>query len=319
MWHDHFATSNLKVNDLGAMRRQNEVFREHARAPFGLLLDAMMEDPALLVWLDAPSNGRDRPNENLARELFELFTLGVGHYGEADIKEAARALTGRTVVDRRDEMTGGMAVDADARPTGRAPTVDSTRTGRGTTTGEKTILGRTGRWSGSDLVRMLLEHPATSGRLAWRICGLLMGEGAVDRRGIDELAEGLRTHDLDVGWAVGTVLAVASLLRRGQPADPGARPGRVRRRGGAGLRAVGRAAQHARPGRLDGEDGPGPVLPAQCGRLAGRPGLAVDALADRPGQLRRGLRRRPRRRPGRTPGRARPGRAARPGPTIATP
>ena len=93
----------------------------------------MMQDPALLVWLDAPSNGRDRPNENLARELFELFTLGIGHYGEADIKEAARALTGRTVVDRADEMAGGMAsmrISAD-RP---RPTVDSARIGRGTTT-----------------------------------------------------------------------------------------------------------------------------------------------------------------------------------------
>jgi uncharacterized protein (DUF1800 family) len=205
LWHDHFATSNLKVDDLGAMRRQNKTFRELARAPFGLLLGAMMEDPALLVWLDAPLNGRDRPNENLARELFELFTLGVGHYGEGDIKQAARALAGRTVVDPAEETQGGMAA---MRMTGGWPHADrrfhDDRSRHDD--GEKTILGRTGRWSGSDLVRMLLDHPATASRLAWRICGLLMGEGAVDHRGIDELAEGLRAHQLDVGWAVGTVL-----------------------------------------------------------------------------------------------------------------
>ncbi len=78
MWHDHFATSNLKVNDLGLMRRQNETLRSLCRAPFGRLLHAMLRDPALLVWLDAPDNTKGHPNENLARELMELFTLGVG-------------------------------------------------------------------------------------------------------------------------------------------------------------------------------------------------------------------------------------------------
>ena len=71
------------------------------RGPFGDLLRAMLRDPALLVWLDAPSNRKGKPNENLARELMELFTLGVGHYSEDDVKEAARALTGRTVVAGR--------------------------------------------------------------------------------------------------------------------------------------------------------------------------------------------------------------------------
>src|SRR5262245_41086458 len=82
LWHDHFATSNLKVNDLAAMRRQNETFRRLARAPFGELLEAAVREPALLAWLDAPANRKGHPNENLARELMELFTLGVGHFGE---------------------------------------------------------------------------------------------------------------------------------------------------------------------------------------------------------------------------------------------
>src|SRR5437588_12336991 len=94
MWHNHFATSNLKVENLAFMRRQNDLFRKLGRGPFGELLRAVVHDPAMLVWLDAPSNRKGHPNENLARELMELFSMGVGHYTESDVKEAARALTG---------------------------------------------------------------------------------------------------------------------------------------------------------------------------------------------------------------------------------
>jgi uncharacterized protein (DUF1800 family) len=183
MWHNHFATSNLKVNDLNLMRRQNDLFREHAGAPFGELLRGAVNDPALLVWLDAPSNKAGQPNENLARELMELFTLGIGHYGEKDVREAARALTGWTV--KHGEFRQQESIHDD---------------------GEKTILGHTGAWKGEDLVRLLLEHPATSKRLAWRLCGEFCGEGAIDDAAIEELAAGLREHDLDIRWGVETIL-----------------------------------------------------------------------------------------------------------------
>jgi uncharacterized protein (DUF1800 family) len=183
LWHNHFATSNSKINYPHAMRRQNEIFRKYCRSPFGELLRAVVHDPALLVWLDAPVNRKERPNENLARELMELFTMGIGPYTETDVKEAARALTGWGVV--QDTFRESSA-DHDS--------------------GEKTILGQTGRWKGDDLVRMLLDHPATSGRLAWRLCEMLMGEGGVDSAPIDALASGLREHDLNIGWAVETVL-----------------------------------------------------------------------------------------------------------------
>jgi uncharacterized protein (DUF1800 family) len=182
LWHDHFATSNAKVRDLPAMRRQNELFRKHGRGSFADLLKAVVADPALLVWLDAPANRKGRPNENLARELMELFTLGIGHFTETDVKEAARALTGWFA----EGGTRGKAEDHDD--------------------GEKTILGRKGKWRGEDLVRIVLEHPATSRRLAWRICGLLMGEKAVDAAALDALAAGLRANRLRIGWAVETVL-----------------------------------------------------------------------------------------------------------------
>jgi uncharacterized protein (DUF1800 family) len=183
LWHNHFATSNEKVADLAAMRRQNECFREYARAPFGRLLDAAVRDPALLVWLDAPVNRKGHPNENLARELMELFTLGVGHYTEADVKEAARVLTGWTVAQ-------GRFLEVPARHDD----------------GPKTVLGRTGAWHGQDLLRMLLEHPATARRLAGRVCELFFGETAVAEANVRALARGLTEHGLDVGWAVGTVL-----------------------------------------------------------------------------------------------------------------
>jgi hypothetical protein len=183
MWHNHFATSNLKVDDLAAMRRQNEVFRKHARAPFGELLDAVLRDPAMLIWLDAPANRKGHPNENLARELMELFTLGIGHYTETDVKEAARALTGWSLED-----------DAFAE-------VEAAHD-----QGEKTILGKKGHWKPPALTRILLEHPATARRLAYRVGQMLLGEKALRSADLDTLAAGLRRRNLDVGWAVDTVL-----------------------------------------------------------------------------------------------------------------
>ena len=183
MWHDHFATSNLKVQDLVLMRQQNELFRQHARAPFGELLSAVLKHPAMLAWLDADSNRRGHPNENLARESMELFTLGIGHYSEDDVKQAARALTGWSIV-------GGQFGFLEARHDG----------------GEKVVLGHHGPLMGDDLVKLLVEHPATARRLAWRICHTFMGEDVVDEPALDALADGLRSRQLHVGWAVATVL-----------------------------------------------------------------------------------------------------------------
>jgi uncharacterized protein (DUF1800 family) len=183
LWHNHFATSNLKVDDLAAMRRQNDLFRRFARARFAELLDAVVHDPALLVWLDAPVNRKGHPNENLGRELMELFTLGIGHYTERDVKEAARALTGWTVAGDRFREDGA---EHDAA--------------------EKTVLGRKGRWKGDDLVRILLAHPATAQRLAGRLCELFLGEAGAGPAAVKALAAGLRAHDLDIAWGVATVL-----------------------------------------------------------------------------------------------------------------
>jgi uncharacterized protein (DUF1800 family) len=182
-WHNHFATSNRKVEDLGFMREQNELFRRLARAPFGELLTAVVKQPAMLVWLDADSNRAGHPNENLGRELMELFTLGIGNYTEEDVKGAARALTGwsvgkqsfRYVKERHDE-------------------------------GEISFLGHKGPLTGDDVLQILLEHPATAQRITMRLCKMLFGEGMLDDAALEELADGLRAHDLDVSWAIETIL-----------------------------------------------------------------------------------------------------------------
>jgi len=183
LWHNHFATSNAKVDDLAAMRRQNELFRKLGRQPFGELLTAVVRDPAVLLWLDAPANRKEHPNENLGRELMELFTLGIGNYSEDDVKDAARALTGWTVED-------GEFREVAARHDG----------------GDKTILGKKGAWKGEDLLKMLLDHPAAAQRLAVRLGEQFFGEGVLDKDGLSSLADLLRRNNLHVGRAVETIL-----------------------------------------------------------------------------------------------------------------
>jgi uncharacterized protein (DUF1800 family) len=183
MWHNHFATSNAKVDDLAAMRRQNELFRALGRNLFGELLTAVVRDPALLLWLDAPANRKEHPNENLGRELMELFTIGIGHYSEGDVKNAARALTGWTVED-------GEFRDVPARHDA----------------GGKAILGKKGAWKGEDLLKILLEQPATAQRLAVRLGEQFFGDGVLNKTSLDALAELLRRNNLRVGRAVETIL-----------------------------------------------------------------------------------------------------------------
>jgi uncharacterized protein (DUF1800 family) len=182
-WHDHFATSQLKVEDVSAMHRQNQAFRALGRGPFGDLLRAMLHDPALLVWLDATANRKGKPNENLARELMELFTLGVGHFSEADVKEAARALTGLAVVKGQGTLRAELHDD-----------------------GEKSVLGKTGNFDTDSLADLLLAQSTVADRLAWRLCNTFLGEGVASPAALAGLAEQMRGDGLHVGRAVETIL-----------------------------------------------------------------------------------------------------------------
>lgn len=183
IWHNHFATSNRKVQNLVMMRGQNELFRKHAFSPFGELLSAVVKHPAMLVWLDADSNRKGKPNENLSRELMELFTLGLGNYSEDDVREAARALTGWTVA----------AGEFSYRETRHDE-------------GKLDLLGSTGPLTGDGLLSRLVNHPATANRIAWRLCQALLGEELATPDVVGQLAGGLREHQLDIRWGVELIL-----------------------------------------------------------------------------------------------------------------
>jgi uncharacterized protein (DUF1800 family) len=148
-WHGHWATSVEKVRSATAMLRQQQTFRALGAGDFGPFLKAMLRDPALIYWLDGQQNVARAPNENLARESMELFTLGVGGgYTEADVRAAARALTGWQV-HRGDQA-------ATFNPARHDP-------------GVKTILGQTGPYDTDGYADLLLAAPAHPGFLAGRL------------------------------------------------------------------------------------------------------------------------------------------------------
>lgn len=145
-WHNHFATSYAKVKSVPMMAAQNDLFRRHAGGSFRELLHAEARDPAMLVWLDGNANRKRHPNENFAREVMELFSLGIGNYTEHDIQEAARGFSGWHL---RDKAFWFNAVQHDGT--------------------EKTIFGKTGRYQGDDVLNLCLDHPACPRFLALKL------------------------------------------------------------------------------------------------------------------------------------------------------
>jgi hypothetical protein len=136
LWHGHFASSQRTVDDSYLMLQQNQLFRKHASDSFATLALGIVRDPAMIKYLNNDTNRKAHPNENLARELMELFTLGQGHYTEDDIKQGARALTGATYRDN-----------------------DYNFSNRNFDQGDKTILGQTGPWNAEAFVRIILNRP----------------------------------------------------------------------------------------------------------------------------------------------------------------
>jgi uncharacterized protein (DUF1800 family) len=184
-WHNHFATSLAKVQNVEAMFRQNCLLRRGALGKFGTLLQEISKDGAMLVWLDSNSNVKSHPNENYARELMELFSLGVSHYTEKDIREAARAFTGW--------RTDGDDFEFDARSHDDGP---------------KTVLGQTGPWNGEDVVRIILTRPDAARFLARKLYHYLISETAIPPDALLEpLCESFRKSDYDIAGLVRTMLA----------------------------------------------------------------------------------------------------------------
>ena len=149
-WHNHFVSSQQKVRQPQYLYRQNVLLREHALGNFAAFLHAIARDPAMVIYLDNASNRKGQPNENFAREVMELFTLGEGHYGEGDIKAAARAFTGWSIDGESGEFLFRPFAHDD---------------------GVKTVLGHSGNLDGDAVLDILLAQPQTAEfivRKLWR-------------------------------------------------------------------------------------------------------------------------------------------------------
>jgi hypothetical protein len=183
-WHNHFATSIAKVRSTEAMYAQNQALRRHALGNFRPMLADMSRDPAMLVWLDSNRNVKGQANENYAREVMELFTLGTGHYTETDIREAARAFTGWHTDGDKFAFTPRFHDD-----------------------GPKTYLGQTGPWDGTDVQRIILTQPAAAQFLVRKLYDYLIAETPSPPDALlAPLAERFRQSDYDIADLVGTML-----------------------------------------------------------------------------------------------------------------
>jgi uncharacterized protein (DUF1800 family) len=183
-WHNHFATSNAKVNNAGYMLGQYELMHRHALGSFRTLLQEMSKDPAMLIWLDTNQSKKGMPNENYARELMELFSLGIGHYTETDIREAARAFTGWDIQDSKGHFDPKQHDE-----------------------GEKTVLGQKGKWTGADIVRICLEQKSAPGFIVGKLFRFLVSESVPATPALLEpLARRFRESDYNFGLLVETIL-----------------------------------------------------------------------------------------------------------------
>jgi uncharacterized protein (DUF1800 family) len=190
-WHDHFATTD---QDTPLMLAQNHTFRRHALGRFPALLEAVTRDPAMLLFLSLANSDKEAPNENYARELMELFTLGRG-YTERDIRQASRALTGFRA-DWRDDGTVRTFYDREAHDRG-----------------PKRIFGRVGRFDWRDVLRLCVQHPAHAPFLVGKLWEFFVGAplpGATRAR----LARVYRGSGHRVKPVVGAILAHPALYRQ---------------------------------------------------------------------------------------------------------
>lgn len=183
-WHNHFATSIKKVNDGPLMERQGELLFKHALGSFRTMLREVSRDPAMLVWLDSNQNVKGKPNENYAREVMELFTLGVGNYTEKDVQEAARAFTGWHTANSNFTFVKAQHDH-----------------------GEKTVLDQKGDWDGDDVLRVLLDQPACARFIVRKMYRFFVNEVLVPPdEFLAPIADAFRKSDYDIAVPVRLIL-----------------------------------------------------------------------------------------------------------------
>ena len=187
-WHNHFASSQQKVIRSQAMWRQQQVLRVHALGSFRGLLHDVAKDSAMLIYLDGANSRKEAPNENFAREVMELFTLGEathgGNYSERDIKEAARAFTGWSV--EREDLSFKM------RPAFHDD-------------GVKTLLGRTGNFDGDAALDILLEQPAAARFVVSKLWREFVSP-TPDEAQVERIARRFRASDYSIATALNELL-----------------------------------------------------------------------------------------------------------------
>lgn len=147
-WQNHFTTSDQKINDPVMMFNQYQIMRQQSLGYFDQMLSAVMRDPAILFYLDNQKNKKGKPNENLARELLELYTLGEGNYTENDVKNVARALTGWGLNKLKRQFVNTVKQHDQ---------------------GVKTILGHTGNFAMPDVLGILLSTPHTAELITYKL------------------------------------------------------------------------------------------------------------------------------------------------------
>lgn len=186
-WHGHFATSNQKVNDPYLMWQQNETLRAHALGKFPDLLKAMSRDPAMIRWLDLGQSRKDHPNENFAREVMELFSLGEGHYSEEDIQSAARAFTGYRVRPKTGSFFFN-ARDFDPSP--------------------KTFFGKTVPYTGDQIIDAIVAQPECARFIGRKLWTFFVSVNPTDEI-VSKIADLLLSNGYDIGATLKVVFASA--------------------------------------------------------------------------------------------------------------
>ncbi|HTW64619.1 MAG TPA: DUF1800 domain-containing protein [Bryobacteraceae bacterium] len=180
-WHGHFAANEAKVRDYRKLLDQLELFENQGTGNFRDLMVAVAEDPAMLAFLDAGVNVKGGANENFAREIMEMFTMGVGHYTEKDVREGARAFTGWNYVDLK------FVVNKDKHDDG-----------------EKTFLGKTGRFDGVNVIDIIMQQPATADFIAGKIYRFFVREDLSPQLQ-KQLGSVLRDHDYQIAPFLETI------------------------------------------------------------------------------------------------------------------
>jgi uncharacterized protein (DUF1800 family) len=178
-WHGHFACQSPNVFFI---QNQNNTIRKYALGKFGDLLHAISKDPAMLQFLNNKQNRKDRPNENFAREVMELFTLGRGNYTEQDIKNAAKAFTGWDFEQSGEFVFRKFKHDF----------------------GEKTFFGKTGKLEGEDILNMILENKQTAKFLTTKIYKYFVNESP-DEQIINQLSDIFYQSNYDIGGLMKTI------------------------------------------------------------------------------------------------------------------